>query len=107
MQVRQDDDIDLFGRDLERRVAREEDVLGLVDAVARTHLRIEEGADPHLAENAPDAPVRIRLFDEHRAAREGDAVGCIRRDPPLPERLGDVAEHRAPVEALAVADDGR
>ena len=41
--------------------------------------------------------------DEHRAARERDAVLVVRRRPLLPHRLRAVAEHRTAVELLRVA----
>ncbi len=47
-----------------------------------------------------DQDQRVGRLDEQTAERQRDAVATVGRNPPLPERLGDDAEHRPPVELL-------
>jgi len=76
-------------------------VLALDHAVAILELRREEGPDPGFEQDLARAVV-----DQERAAGEGDAPGFVRREPAAPQRARRIAEHRAAVQALAIAGNG-
>ena len=46
------------------------------------------------------------MLDQEAAQRQGDSVPVVRRDTPLPQRLGHHAEHGAAVEGLAAGLQG-
>ena len=101
MQVRDDDGIDVLVRKAGGAQRIEEYVMTFDDAVALPQTRFEERADAGLEQDG----LAIEVVDEQRAAGERDAVVRVGRDPFLPDRLRRVAEHRAAIELLRVAED--
>ena len=99
VQVRQHDDVDLLRRDAEFLEAVEQHMAVLLHAEALPQRRREEGADAGLEQDEAAAVV-----DQQAPAGEVDAVVLVGRRPPRPQRLRRVAEHRAPVELLPVAE---
>src|SRR4051812_31833950 len=71
----------------------------LDDAVPLAQLWIEERADAGLQQDR-----LVAVAHDHAPARERDPVVLVRLDPLLPHRARSVAEHRATVEALRVAE---
>ena len=98
VQVGQDHDVDVLVAEADAGEGVEQHVPLLEHPEALAQARLEEGADAGLEEHAP-GPV----LHEERAAGERDAVLLVGGDPAGPERPRGVAEHRAAVEALAVA----
>jgi hypothetical protein len=65
---------------------------------------MSSGVKPAWASEQHGLPGQRR--GEQRATRQRDAVLVVRRRPLGPHGAGRVAEHRATVELLAVAEDG-
>ena len=99
--VREHDDIDLLGRDVQRGERVEQHVTIFDDAEALAHRGLEERADAGLEQHGASAV----LAHEQRAAGEVDAILLVGRAPALPHRARRVAEHRPAVEPLRVAGD--
>ena len=59
-----------------------------------------------VAESRVDQDQAIVVLDQEAAQRERNAVARVGRDPPLPQRLGNDAEHRAAVQVLETGLEG-
>ena len=99
MQVAQHDGVDVLVADAARRERAQQHVLALEHAVTRAQLRLEERADARLEQHRP----AVQILDEQAAARELEAVLAVGHEPLRPQIARHVAEHRAAVEALAIA----
>ena len=102
VQVRQHDDVDLLVAETGRLQVRQQHVIGFDHAKALPQLRLEEGTDAGFEQHR----LAVERAGQQRAASELDAVAFVRRRPLLPHRPRRVAEHRATVELLRVAEDG-
>src|SRR5690606_390755 len=95
MEMAQDDDVDVGIVEPAGAQRLEQHVTLLEHSVAFPELRLEEGTDPGLDEDALRA-----VLHQERAAGERDPSELVGRSPPAPEGARRIAEHRAPVEAL-------
>src|SRR5690606_15166025 len=97
VQVRVDDDVHVLRGEarVPQRVLQPRRRPGVVHAVDLAELRVLL-----VAHAVVDQHERLRRPHQQPAARERDAVPLVRRDPPLPQRLGHHPEHRAAVQPL-------
>jgi hypothetical protein len=100
VQVRQHDHVDVRGLHPEPLQVIEQHVPALDDAEPLAHRRREERADAGLEQDRAPA-----VAHQQAPTRQRDAVGRVGRDPLLPHRPRRVAEHRASIEPLRVAED--
>ena len=100
VEVREDDAVDVGVRDARLLQAVEKHMPFFLHSIAIAKLRRKEGADPRFEQD-----LSVPIFDEQSATGEWDAIQRVGLDPALPKRLRGVSEHRAPVEALGIAQD--
>src|SRR5690606_25023858 len=102
VQVREHHHVDVLVAEARLAQRFEQHVPVFLYAVALAQLRLEERADAGLEQHR--LPGQRRR--QQRAARQLDPVELVRRRPAFPQRARRVAEHRAAVELLRVAEDG-
>src|SRR5690606_7334254 len=97
VQVRVDDDVHVLRGEarVAQRILQSRRRPGIVQAVDLVELRALLGAEAAVHQHQ-----RARRLDQQAAQGERDAVPLIRRDPPLPQRLGHHPEHRPAVQPL-------
>jgi len=101
VQVRQHHHVHVFVLEAGGMQRFEQHVAIFDDPVALAQLRFEERADAGLEQHR----LAVERGREQCAARERDAVLRIRRGPARPQGARRVAEHRATIELLRVAED--
>ena len=99
MKMRKHDDVDVFVAEASRRQRFQQHVMRFNYAVTLAQLRLEKRANAGFEQHV----AAFQSTCHQAAASERNGVAVVRCDPFLPDRLGCIAEHRAAIEALRIA----